>query len=74
MTKQEEIREGLMGILAISNVSVENKLKIALEYLHSQGVVIKVICPACSGTGDYFFGCKTCDSTGYIIEPLIKEE
>ena len=41
MTKQEEIREGIAIILESAGASREWTLNI-LEYLHSQGVVIKV--------------------------------
>jgi len=44
MTKQEEIREGIEAILIGSpdNDSPEKLSKEMLNYLHSQGVVIKV--------------------------------
>jgi len=50
-----------------------------LSYLHSQGVVIKVKCPDCvwSQFGEGAVGmtpCYRCNSTGYIIEPLIGDE
>lgn len=49
-----------------------------LEYENSQGIVIKVKCPDCcwSQFGDKVAGmtsCLSCNSTGYIIEPLIRE-
>ena len=51
----------------------------SLSCLHSQGVVIKVKCPDCNWSqfvGEESVGmtpCHTCNSTGYLIEPLIKE-
>ena len=49
----------------------------SLNRLHLKGVVIRAKCPDCvwSQFGDESVGmtpCGTCDSTGYIIEPLIK--
>ncbi len=41
MAKQEEIKNGLIGILAISNISVEAKLNFVLGFLHENQVVIK---------------------------------
>ena len=46
--------------------------------LHSQGVVIRVKCPDCAWSqfqheSAGMAPCYTCDSTGYLIEPLIKE-
>jgi len=53
------------------------KSRLHLLYLHSQGAVIKVKCPNCgwSQFGGESVGmtpCHFCNSTGYIIEPLIK--
>jgi len=50
-----------------------------LSYLHSQGVVIKAKCPDCvwGQFGEEPVGmtpCNSCNSTGYIVEPLIVEE
>ena len=42
MAKQEKIRRGLIGILAISNISVEAKLKFVLGFLYENNVVIEV--------------------------------
>jgi len=50
-----------------------------LSYLHSQGVVVKVKCPDCEwsqfvgGESVGMTPCHTCNSTGYIYEPLITE-
>ncbi len=49
-----------------------------LNYLHSQGVVLKVKCPDCvwSQFRDETVGmtpCYRCNSTGYIVESLIEE-
>lgn len=49
------------------------------SYLHSQGVVIKVKCSDCEWSqfvDEEIVGmtpCHSCNSTGYLIEPLIKE-
>ena len=42
MSKQSDIREGLVGIIAISNISVDAQVKFVLGYLHENDVVIKV--------------------------------
>jgi len=50
-----------------------------LSYLHSQGAELKVKCPDCEWSqfvGKESVGmtpCHTCNSTGYIYEPLVKE-
>ena len=49
-----------------------------LTCLHSQGVVIRVTCPDCSWYKfeDEVAGmtpCHSCNSTGYIVEPLIED-
>lgn len=50
-----------------------------LNYLHSQGVGIKVKCPDCSWSefkdeeSAGMTPCYNCDSTGYITEPLIED-
>ena len=49
-----------------------------LSYLHKEGAMINVKCPNCewSQFGDEAVGmtpCFYCNSTGYIVEPLIKE-
>jgi len=73
MTKQEEIREWL------EHNFHETNARVILDYLHSQGVVIKVKCPYCAWSSfeDEPVGmtpCEYCNSTGYVIEPLIKED
>ena len=88
MTKQEEIREGIKKIFLATyhagtiSVSISDVLEVStqelLELLHSQGVVKKVKCPDCewSQFGEEHVGmtpCFSCNSTGYILEPLIKE-
>jgi len=81
MTKQEEIRERLY-IELISQAPTEEwhgKVDRILSLLHSQGVVIKVECPDCTWSQfwDEVVGmtpCHSCNSMGYIVEPLIKEE
>jgi len=67
-TKQEEIRERVAKWLG----SLEKATEL-MKYLRSKGVVIKVECSDCNGSGDYFFGCEACKGLGYTIEPLIKE-
>ena len=69
MTKQEEIKSGISEIAEeywYSSLMVTRKV---LEYLHSQGVVIKVDKEMPHGT-------IHCDmlKAGYVpVEPLIKE-
>ena len=42
MTKQEEIREGIKGVLFENGVSNKRHItRLIVDYLHSQGVVIK---------------------------------
>lgn len=54
--------------------------KATVSRLHSQGVVIKVKCLDCTwsqfaeGEAAGMTPCHSCNSTGYRIEPLIKEE
>ena len=99
MPKQEELREGIaettITVLidetdylespALNQVAGDITEKV-LKYLHSQGVVIKVDCPKCSGhgrpnkvtynlhTGYCVSGhsCPNCNNTGYVaVEPLV---
>lgn len=50
-----------------------------LVHLHSQGAMLRVKCPDCNWSqfaGEESVGmtpCYTCNSTGYIYEPLIEE-
>ena len=86
-TKQEEIREGMRSLISIwhnedTRVGGQNVTKLGerlINYLHSKDVVRKVKCPDCewSQFGDESVGmtpCHSCNSTGYIIEPLIEGE
>lgn len=86
MTKQEEIREGIkkgiadyFGVDKIQEPFLNELPDSMVAYLHSQSVVIRVKCPSCvwSQFGDEATGmtpCYHCNSTGYLIEPLIKED
>jgi len=83
MSKQEEIREGIQDLIfeaqSWEDYTNEEMVDKILKYLHSQGVVIKVECPDCAWSrfGEESVGmtpCSRCDSTGYVIEPLIKGE
>lgn len=82
MTKQEEIREGIDDILWGRDPDTDR----ILNYLHTQGVVIRVKCPKCQGharpnkvtynlhTGYTINGhsCPNCNNTGYVaVEGLI---
>ncbi len=56
----------------------ENAYKCLMKRLDELGVVIKVKCLDCSwsqfeGESVGMTACYSCNSTGYIIEPLIKE-
>ena len=86
MTKQEKIRKGIRAFFESNfyddkwhqpiwslDFAVE---KFITDTLHSQGVVIKAKCPDCAWSQfkDEVVGmtpCDSCNSTGYIIEPLI---
>ena len=88
MTKQEEIREGLRAKLF--ELGVTNKgfvIRQILEYLHSQGVVLKVdrelpfpMCTVRMNDPRYQDGAmihaqKLMLEAGYVaVEPLIKPE
>jgi len=92
MTKQEEIREGMAkltedrfripaesaGLTWDTNFNCMLASNI-MEYLHSQGVVMKIKCPDCewSQFGDKesvgMTPCFSCNSTGYMFKPLIEE-
>ena len=87
MTKQEEIREILDTLCCVANAKdltksptgFDEEVETAMQELDSQGVVIKVECPDCewSQVGDESVGmtpCHSCNSTGYIVEPLIEEK
>ncbi len=71
MNKQEEIREGVARNIAGPLLDWELTLKIAdqvLQYLHSQGVVIKV-------EREIYEGYQEAVRAGYVaVEPLIEEE
>ena len=78
MTKQEEIREGMKRILEADirkPMTAVNLIEAILQYLHSQGVVIKVDCPECKGDGriQKFFDrtfsnrCPKCNGYGYVV-------
>ena len=80
MTKQEEIAEQIfcwleeMQKAELSPLIVTQKI---LKYLDGQGVTTRVKCPDCewSQFRDEYVGmtpCHTCNSTGYLIEPLIE--
>ena len=87
MNKQEEIREGIKTELHTMHFKGD---ELALDYeelitriinrLQSQGVVIKVKCPDCEWSqfvNEESAGmtpCHSCNSTGYLVEPLIREE
>ncbi len=67
MTKQEEIREGMLKILQSRGVDVLKSVVVEgdiYNFLHSQGVVIKV--------DDYLF--TQFNSQNATVEPLIKED
>ena len=58
---------------------IARAIRNAMYALHSQGCRIRVKCPDCewSQFGDEAVGmtpCVTCNSKGYLIEPLIGEE
>ncbi len=85
--KYVDEREGIYKILIDQNcytdpqrLEWEKKVPdIILTYLHSQGYVRKVKCPDCAWaqfSPDEAVGmtpCYSCNSTGYITEPLIEE-
>lgn len=85
MTKQGEIREGIYKVLynrTKFKITKNERLRLQdslIEHLYSQGVVIKVKCPDCEWSQfsrDEAVGmtpCYHCNSTGYIVEPLIQE-
>ena len=81
MSKQEEIREHLIELLE-QTTTHEPPSKVVdaiLWVLNEDGVVIKVKCLDCewSQFGEEHVGmtpCHSCNSTGYTVEPLIKEE
>lgn len=85
MNKQEEIRKKLLEIKLGGNIIAgdlflgsKDVVKI-LAYLHSQGVVRKTKCLDCNwsqfnGEMAGMTPCYSCNSTGYIYEPLIEEE
>lgn len=80
MTKQEEIQEGIADILEVwmtRDLALATARTIMAKGSY-QGVVIKVRCSDCewSQFKEEVAGmapCYSCNSTGYIIEPLIKE-
>lgn len=84
MAKQEIIREELeVKINRFDTFGEEYSYRgfaeEILSYLDSQWVVLKVKCSDCvwGQFGDETVGmtpCYRCNSTGYIMEPLIKEE
>ena len=88
MDKQEEMAEWINKYLTgqficdpteLPDDECRNEAREILSYLHSQGVGIKAKCPDCSWSqfGDEVVGmtpCYSCNSTGYIVESLIKEE
>ena len=89
MTKQEEMLRVIKGILLMkipAEFRLKTPEQIAFfraEYiisvLNEYGVVTKVRCPDCNWSqfvGEESVGmtpCYSCNSTGYLIEPLIKE-
>ena len=81
MTTQDEIMEGVENIRreALGDDCAGYLTDNILSYLHSQGVVIKVKCPDCEWSqfvDEESVGmtpCYSCNSTGYLIESLIKE-
>ena len=59
-------------------ISGDDAYKCLMKRLDEIGVVIKLKCPDCcwgllEGEHAGMIPCDTCNSTGYIIEPLIKE-
>ena len=82
MSKQSKIRKGMEEYVSSG---VEQGLPVGLivgeilSFLDSQGVVRKVKCPDCfwwEAKPDEAWGgspCYSCNSTGYIYEPLIEE-
>lgn len=78
ISKQEKIRGGIEHLLATFTGEGDFTTEL-LDYLHSQGVVVRVKCPDCEW-GLFVDGaigmtpCYSCNSTGYIIEPLIEEK
>ena len=51
-----------------------------MSYLHSQGVVRKIRCPTGCAWGQFpdeepvgMTSCHSCNSTGYVFEPLVGE-
>ena len=79
---KEEIREGIRGIIKggvcqdFSGVDIGTTPEDILDYLDSQGVVIKEKCSQCSwyefsGETAGMAPCYECNSTGYKWSPLI---
>lgn len=80
MATKEEIRGGIENLLEHYGIgtNAEYVSRRLVGYLHSQGAVIRVKCPDCSWYKfeDEVVGmtpCHSCDSTGYIVEPLIED-
>ena len=87
MDKRGEIREGVEEAILPQptsktwvNRNIAKQIsKEVIDYLHSQGAVLRVKCPDCEWSqfvGEESVGmtpCHSCNSTGYLIEPLIKE-
>lgn len=83
-SKQEEIKNNVITNIVKAYPSLLNKEVIILadkilKDEDSQGAVLKVKCPDCNWSqfvGEESVGmtpCHTCNSTGYIYEPLIEE-
>lgn len=85
--KQEEIRKWISKYLTerficdpklLPDDECLKEANAILSHLASEDVVVKVKCPDCvwSQFGDEAVAmtpCFRCNSTGYIVEPLIKE-
>ena len=81
MSKQSDILDGLMAWMGAYGIEEEVMVEAGGElfrYLHSQGVEVRVKCPDCAWSqfGEEAVGltpcyCYSCNSTGYIVEPLI---
>lgn len=78
MTKQEEIREGIKGIIASyhNQVPFADEVPEILRYLHSQGCVIKVDRKLTYYAGLNRFVERGTDKDVEVsaVEPLIKEK
>jgi len=78
MTKQEEILQGIEETLTRRLFAgIPDQAEAVVGYLHSQDVVRRVKCPDCewSQFGEESVGmtpCHSCNSTGYIYEPLVR--